>query len=297
MAGGVQLDLFDSARQSIRALQMALERIDLGKAAKLLRRVIHRESLDWETAALDFLQHNRIPRDLDAGCRLWEEFRSAPFFPRIPRFSAQEIRKSFFSRLLAANASQRHLLTTAEGISIGWLYLQAGYPGRARRSLEKELSHHGESPRRRLDLAHANLQLGETTAARVHFREALLLGWDRLDAESIPDPELLRFLRGADDPDWAVVEACLEGMLPIARFASRQAFAASPYACQLEKDLYQAPPREPADMQRHFHACLVASQNRRWLESDRLVQVRLRMKELHPRHYAAHMKSLETRNR
>ncbi|MEE8587525.1 MAG: hypothetical protein V3T83_22025 [Acidobacteriota bacterium] len=297
MASMVQLNLFDAARQNLRALQMALEGIKPGRASELLQKILRPESLTWELQVLDFLQGNPFPEDLDDGYRLWEEFRSASFYPQIPGYSAQEIQKSYFGRLLAASVAPRDLLVTPGGLSVGYLSLMADRPDRARRCLEEELSRYGDKPATRLHLALANFRMGEEAAAKVHFREALLQGWNRLDPESIPDPLLLRALRGADDPQWAVAEACIEGNLPIACFPSQPEFADSPIDQRLSEDLQQPLPAGPAGKQRQFYRCLVASQNRRWMDEGRLIQARLRMKELHPRLHARHMKSLEANGR
>ena len=297
MASMVQLNLFDAARLNLQALQMALERIRPGRASELLKKILRPESLTWEIQVLDFLQGNPLPQDLDDGYRLWEEFRSASFYPLIPGYSAKEFQKGYFRRLLAASAAPEDLLITPGGLSVGHLNLMADQHDSARRCLEEELSRFGDSPARRLHLALANFRLGEEAAAKVHFREALLQGWNRLDPESIPDPILLRALRGADDPQWAVAEACIEGNLPIACFPSRPEFADSPIDQRLSEDLDQPLPAAPAGKQRQFYRCLVASQNRRCMDEERLIQARLRMKKLHPRLHARYMKSLESKAR
>ncbi len=297
MASLVQLNLFDVARQNLRAVQMALEQIMPEKASDLLKKILQPESLTWEIQVLEFLQNHPVPLDLDEGCRQWAEFRSASFYPLIPAYSAKEIQKGYFRRLLSEDGAPRGHLLTPGGHSLGHLNLMADYPEKARRCLEEELYRCGEKPSTRLQLANANYRTGEDAAAKVHVREALLQGWDRLDLESIPDPPLLQALRGADDPQWAVAEACIEGNLPVARFPSRSEYAESPIDQRLSEDLEQPLPTAVAKKQRQFYRCLVASVNRRWMDPGRLIQARLRMKELHPRLHARHMNSLEAKTR
>lgn len=297
MAGMVQLNLFDAARENQRALQMALEGLKAGKASKLLRKILQPESLTWEVPLLGILPSLGKPSDLDEGWRLWGEFRSAPAFGRIPRYSALEMQKNHFRRLLAAYPAPDDELFTVGGLSLGLLHLLAGNPAQARRRLEEELERCGEKAVTRLHLAQANLLMGQEAAARVHFREALLQGWERLDQESIPDPALLGALRGADDPEWAIAEACIEGNLPIPRFQSRSEFTGSAIGRRLSQELNAPLPDRPDERQRQFYCFLVASENRRWMDAEQLVPMRLKMKELHPRLHALHMESLESRSR
>lgn len=289
----MQLNLFEAARMNHRALQMAIEKMDPRRAQDLLGRIPHQESLDWELDALRFLETSTTPRDLDTGWRAWLRLKEESWFNHAPRPSALEFRKSFLRRLLAACPAQRKLLVTPAGLSVGHLLLLAGCPRQARRRLERELASNGDFAETRLHLAHAFHAMSMTAPARAHFREALLAGWERLDAESIPDAALLKHLLGADDPDWAVIEACLEGVLPVARFSSLEECRRF-FDEELQTALESAPPDDLVPRRRQFYLCLVVSANRRWADSQTLIRSRLRMKELHPRLHAAYMRSLET---
>ncbi|HSR68090.1 MAG TPA: hypothetical protein VLU25_09115 [Acidobacteriota bacterium] len=290
----MQLDLFDSSSMRVRALQMALEQIDPEVGQQRLESVLHPEYLDWEPQALKFLHQHPIPQDLDAGYRLWEKMQEEPFFSRLPDHSAREIRRNYFSRLLPSNGAAQEVLRSRQGLSMGYLMLLSGDAAQAAKLLEKELERFGETALLRLNLAHANWHCGRKQAARVHFRQALLLGWNRLDDESIPDATLLDALLDADDRDWAVIQACVERVLPIARYLSRDEFRASE-AFQRRREVEENPPEDLAGQRLQFHCCLVISENRRWAEHDLLVKARRRMKDLHSRLHFLYMRSLESK--
>ncbi|HSR49394.1 MAG TPA: hypothetical protein VLV83_01120 [Acidobacteriota bacterium] len=279
----------------LRALQTALEHADPDDAQEKLSALQEgeSESLDWEVRLLECLQSRPSAESLDTGFRFWQRIQEEEFFSRMPRHSVRELRKNYFRRLLASASPGSEVLRTSRGLSRGYLVLLSGDAVQARRLLEEELDRFGEGASLRINLAHANWQCGERTAARVHFGQALLLGWDQLDSQSILDPELLDSLLDAREPDWAVIECYIERALPIASYPSRQEFESS-VAFQKRREIFEAAPHDLAQRRRQFHRCLVISENRRWAEDELLVQSRRRMKHLHDGLHFLYMRSLES---
>ncbi|MFQ5928387.1 MAG: hypothetical protein ACE5MK_01720 [Acidobacteriota bacterium] len=234
--------------------------------------------------------------DLDMGCAVWGEFTSTLFFRRIPSNSAQQIKRNFFSRLLAANQLLFQELRTKKGKSIGYLNYLAGYFKRALRSLEKEIKFADNDPKVRLCMANCHFAQGNVLGARLNYREGLLKKLPPTSYREIEDTKVRTYLKNRSDDKWAVVEACIDKLLPVApfqsagefrEFLSKQPSIDSPLASDVQTE-------EPV---RHFYCCLVISENKRFAENDLLVRSRKLMKSLHPELHRVYMEKLEQMGR
>jgi len=290
-----QMELFDQDTVTLGELYQSLERLDFRAAEKLVKKysglAADTRELTWELDVLNFGKKiGKRKLDLDSGYHLWEGFSSRLFFQGIPELTADRIRKSFFSRLLAANRSLFEETRTKAGRSIGALYLLAGQPKNARRLLGKELKQYGENWQTRLHLGNTNVLLKEIRGARASFRQAYLLGLPESSYEDILEKELCEFLRGVDDTIWAFPEAFVSGTLPSLPFATRWDF--DDFLNEFASDWSEVE-SDPEARAHRFFVLLIVSQNRRLCEEKLLVEARKEMKRLNPRLHAEYMQSLD----
>ncbi len=290
-----QLFLFDPQSDALKALQIALENLDPAQSsARLgdLRSQWPDCPLDWEEDLLALLPDLVAePMEVEPAVARWADFAALPLTEKLGSSRLNRLQSRFFLLVLDRNHLPSRRPRTAEGRSVGWLCWKAGRLADAKKLLTQEIQRHGDAPSTRLCLGNCHFANGDPAAARINYREALLMG-GAIDLEELADRELAKFLASSrrELGEWSVIEACVEGVLPPARMTSRE---------EMDQFLLRSSPQSAGapqpTPQRRFHRCLTISLNRHFTDSPTLLEARLTMRTLHPRLHARHMQLLEER--
>ncbi len=293
-----QGDLFVQPRMDRRAIQVALERLEIESARERIRKFTDRwpkHALSWEHDVLEFghgLQNKAI--DLDGGFAIWQRFQDQPFFGTIPENARRKIRRSYFRRLLAMNRKLFEEFRTPKGRSLGDFFMWADRLNGARRYWQKEIKLYGDSWNLRLRLGNCDLRMDRSIAARSNYRWSLLYGlprdswlndpqdpdfeaWSRV----VEDRELVQVLRDAEDPVWAFSEACVDRFLPPSRFSDREDFEKS--VLKLLENV------ESMSSDAKFCLYWMISENPVFCSDELVINARIRMKSLNPRLHRRYM--------
>jgi len=287
-----QLALFRPPDLLLSELHLDLGRMDLKTAHACL--VQYENSwgavgLTWEPPFLDFWTVNGPPADVDNGWSLWLKLQGTDFWPRMPLSVRLGFRTNYFQKILGLGEDDGKT-RTANGISKGYVHFLAGRLDSALALLQKEVADWPDDPLPHLYLGNAQSLLNDTCAARANYREALLKGLKRDDYSGILDVDVRAFLAQAEATEWAVPEACINAVLPVARLRSRDSVGRFLQMHPWLTNTHSGPLPSPI---RQFYACLVVSESRAVVPEDVLMKARLHMKFLNGRLHKVHMETLD----
>ncbi len=247
--------------------------------------------LTWEPPFLDFWTVNGWPLDADQGWDLWLKLQGTGFWPQIPLSVQLGFRTNYFQTILGLGQDNGEI-RTPKGISRGYLHFLAGSLDSALGLLQREVKESNPDPLSYLYLGNTQFLLNDTCAARSNYREALVKGLKQAEYPEILDVDLRAFLAEVEATEWAVIEACIKGILPVARL--RSADSARSF---LEKHswLRSTDSRPLPSPVSQFYACLVISESRAVVPEETLMKARLHMKFLNGRLHKLHMDSLDAK--
>jgi len=291
-----QLALFRPPDLVLAELHLDLRRLDLKRAHGCLteyQRSWNGVGLTWEPSFLDFLTLNGLPKDPEDGWSLWLKLQESAFWPNVPLSVRLGFQTHYFQMILDLAGDERKV-TSENGISTGYLHFLAGRLDSGLALLQQEATESVDDPLPHLYLGNTQYLLNDTWEARASYRDALLKALKRDKFAEILDVEVRAFLAEVEASEWAVIEGCIKGVLPVAhvrsagsveRFLERHTWFVTTDSCPLPSPIQQ------------FYACLVLSESRPVVPEDSLMKARLHMKFLNSRLHKRHMEMLETKPR
>ncbi len=247
--------------------------------------------LTWEPSFLDFWTVNGLPGDPDEGWSLWLKLQQTDFWSKLPLSVRLGFQTNYFQKILD-DARDVPETRSPEGISIGYLHFLAGRLDSGLALLQKEAAEAVDDPLPHLYLGNTQYLLTDAWEARASYRDALLRDLKRNKYPEILDVEVRAFLAEVEANEWAVIEACIRGVLPVTRVRS---VSAVPGFLEKHSWLTTASSCPPPSPIRQFYACLVISESRTVFPEDALLKARLHMKFLNGRLHRPHMETLDTK--
>lgn len=249
--------------------------------------------LTWELVMLEFLRHFKDRfTGLDSGWAIWEEFASSARSRCIPGFFFAELRRNYFARMPAESEIAPHRLRTLQGRSIGDFLLLADRPAEALRCYEEEIRRIEDNWELRLKVGNCHFRVGDEKASRSTYRIAWLAGMPPEAFDRMLDRELVIFLLGAEDREWAFAEACVTGVIPSPRYASTEEFRRARSRASVD---FGKPEEREEWAPRQFCAFWEISENRHLTSESDWTTARRMMKRLNPRLMAQYLANLEGR--
>ncbi|RPI28256.1 MAG: hypothetical protein EHM61_05715 [Acidobacteria bacterium] len=286
-----QLALFQPAHLLLAQLHSCLARMEIPQAISCLKEYEQcwgDIGLNWEFDFLRFWTGCGTPADLDQGWSLWQSLQREGFWPKVPLSVRLGVQTSYFQTLLLGRDDTRS--RTPGGRSVGYLYLLAGHLSSALETLSKEVEEFGD-PLPHLYRGNVYFLLGDAPAARASYRDSLLAGLQEADFREIVDDEVREALREAEDPAWAIIEACIQRLFPVTRLSSDSMDAfleANRWFTTSDDRKFPGPIHQ-------FYACLVLSESRKVVPEDVVLKARLHMRFLSGRLHRRYMDSVETK--